>query len=727
MDRLRAGDPEWVGPYRLLGRLGGGGMGQVFLGLSRGGRQVAVKVVRPELADDARFRERFAAEIAAARKVGGFFTAQVVDADPDADPPWLVTAYVPGPSLEQAVHEHGPLPGETVSVLGAGLAEGLAAIHRCGLVHRDLKPGNVILAEDGPRVIDFGIARALDATHHTASITGTPPFMSPEQTRGQEIGPASDVFSFASVLVYAATGRTPFGEGPTDAIIYRIRHDPPDLSGLPPHLTGLVTDCLAKDPESRPSVDDVIDHLAGPHISSRWLPPAVTTAVAERRAEADALLHPSRGSTDETGRWGAHDRGQRGAASGAGNPGTDLGHAETIGPSAFDGREASRAAPGPATPQDPGRAGPAGPAGPGAPVRRSRLRASVLPASVLLAAVVVAATTAFVLTQRHGGTTPGPAPTPAQRRGGSGGHAPAPVSGGGSTPTWHLLKVVDLNTTNALGTVAFSPDGKTIAAGAPDDDKIWLFGDTIAARTLSGPSGVSSVAFSPDGRTLAAGGHDDKVWLWDVTSGAPTGHALTGHTDTVYSVAFRPDGRTLASGSADKTIRLWNTAPGAPLGHPLTGHTDSVYSVAFSPDGRTLASGGRDTLRLWNTATQAPIGQAITGGTYSVAFSPDGKTIASDGDADDVRLWDAATGNPVGHPFTGHTDTVFSVAFSPDGRTLAAGGDDQEVRLWNTADGAPIGQPLGYSDDIMAIAFSPDGRTLASGGRDGKVQLWGLS
>jgi serine/threonine protein kinase len=159
MERLREGDPRQVGPYRLEGRLGGGGMGQVYLGRSRGGRPVAVKVVRPELADDEAFRRRLALEVAAARKVGGFYTAQVVEADPAADPPWMAAAYIPGPSLHQAVQAHGPLPTAAISVLGAGLGEGLAAIHACGLVHRDLKPSNVILAADGPRVIDFGIVR----------------------------------------------------------------------------------------------------------------------------------------------------------------------------------------------------------------------------------------------------------------------------------------------------------------------------------------------------------------------------------------------------------------------------------------------------------------------------------------------------------------------------------------------------------------------------------------
>jgi serine/threonine protein kinase len=214
MDPLQPGDPAQVGAYRLEGRLGGGAMGRVFLGRSPGGRPVAVKLVRPELAGDGSFRVRFAREVAAARRVGGFYTAQVIDADPDADPPWLVTAYIPGPSLSEAIRVHGPLPADALRALGAGLAEGLAAIHACGLVHRDLKPGNVILADDGPRVIDFGISRALDATSITTAhaIIGTPAYMSPEQASGQPAGPGSDVFSLGSVLVHAATGASPSGQ-----------------------------------------------------------------------------------------------------------------------------------------------------------------------------------------------------------------------------------------------------------------------------------------------------------------------------------------------------------------------------------------------------------------------------------------------------------------------------------------------------------------------------------
>ncbi|WP_051065461.1 protein kinase domain-containing protein [Nocardiopsis potens] len=286
-DPLRDGDPARVGPYRLHARLGGGGMGEVFLGASPGGRTVAVKTVRPELAGDADFRRRFAAEVEAARRVGGFYTAQVVDADPGADPPWLATAYIPGPSLHQAVSGRGPLPPGPAAVLGAGLAEGLAAVHAQRLVHRDLKPGNVILASDGPRLIDFGIARATDSLTYTSPqpVIGTAPFMSPEQAEGGEVAPASDVFSLGCVLAFAATGRSPFGGGSAPSVLYRIVHADPDLAGLPAPLAEAVAACLAKEPADRPAPQALVEELAALAPPGRgrtgrgWLPEDLTEVI----------------------------------------------------------------------------------------------------------------------------------------------------------------------------------------------------------------------------------------------------------------------------------------------------------------------------------------------------------------------------------------------------------------------------------------------------------------
>ena len=279
MDPLKPDDPGEVGGYRLLGRLGAGGMGQVFLGRSPGGRPVAVKLIRPEHANSGLFRSRFTREVAAAKRVSGFHTALVVDAEPHADPPWMVTAYIPGPSLRDAVTEHGPLTIDEVRTLGAGLAEGLAAIHACGLAHRDLKPANVILAADGPRIIDFGLARTLDASAmtETGAVLGTYAYMSPEQVRGQPASPASDVFSLGCVLTFAATGHSPFDAESIATIVYRITSEQPDLREIPeePGLRRLISACLTKNPAGRPSLGSILAQLSGPDTGTALPPPAV--------------------------------------------------------------------------------------------------------------------------------------------------------------------------------------------------------------------------------------------------------------------------------------------------------------------------------------------------------------------------------------------------------------------------------------------------------------------
>src|SRR5579863_10281939 len=281
MEHLKPGDPSRVGNYRLIGRLGEGGMGQVYLGLSPGGRQVAVKVIHPGYASGRQFRERFAREIEAARRVGGFHTASVVDADPGADPPWMVTAFIHGPSLQQAVAQGGPFGLERVCRLGAGLAEGLAAIHACGLVHRDLKPSNVILADDGPRIIDFGISRAAEASPMTTAgmVVGTYSYMSPEQLRGEAAGPASDVFALGCTLAFAATARVTFGDDSIVTVVYRITTEPPDLNGVTEEhgFRQLVGECLAKNPAERPSLASILNRLAE---IPEPAPPAASPAAA---------------------------------------------------------------------------------------------------------------------------------------------------------------------------------------------------------------------------------------------------------------------------------------------------------------------------------------------------------------------------------------------------------------------------------------------------------------
>ncbi|GAA1104734.1 protein kinase domain-containing protein [Streptomyces javensis] len=284
MENLGAQDPRWIGEYRLLGKLGEGGMGRVYLARSARGRTVAVKLVQAELARQADFRGRFKREVEAARRVGGQWTAPVLDADTDAEVPWVATGYIGGPSLHSVVAEDfGALPERSLRILANGLALALRDIHGAGLVHRDLKPSNILVTIDGPRVIDFGIARALDAVGTTTggnltmtgAVVGSPGFMSPEQVRGEPVTAASDVFCLGSVLAFAATGRQPFGnlDSGIHALMYRIAQEEPDLVGLPDGARGLVTACLDKDPAKRPSVDELVAATQPPADDGEpWLP-----------------------------------------------------------------------------------------------------------------------------------------------------------------------------------------------------------------------------------------------------------------------------------------------------------------------------------------------------------------------------------------------------------------------------------------------------------------------
>ncbi|WP_324616235.1 serine/threonine-protein kinase [Streptomyces sp. ERV7] len=294
MEQLTQHDPRRIGPFEVLGRLGAGGMGLVYLARSASGRRVAIKTVRTELAEDQLFRVRFTREVEAARAVSGFYTAAVVDADPRAAVPWLATAYVPAPSLEEIVNECGPLPAQAVRWLAAGIAEALQSIHGAGLVHRDLKPSNVLVVEDGPRVIDFGIASGVSNTRLTMTnvAVGTPAYMSPEQAKdSRSVTGASDVFSLGSTLVFAATGHAPFhGANPVETVFMLLREGP-DVTGLPDELRPLIESCMQMEAALRPSPEDLQAQLA-PHLfggsddsgtASAWLPDRSVAMIEQRR------------------------------------------------------------------------------------------------------------------------------------------------------------------------------------------------------------------------------------------------------------------------------------------------------------------------------------------------------------------------------------------------------------------------------------------------------------
>ncbi|MDT0399615.1 serine/threonine-protein kinase, partial [Streptomyces edwardsiae] len=362
MDKLGPGDPREIGAYRLLARLGAGGMGQVYLARSDRGRTVAVKLVRGELARQEEFRARFRQEVRSARQVGGDWTAPVLDADTEAPVPWVATGYVAGPSLQQVVgHDHGALPERSVRILAAGLAHALKDIHAAGIIHRDLKPSNVLVTIDGPRVIDFGIARALETVTdggltRTGALVGSPGFMAPEQVRGDRITPACDVFCLGSVLAYAATGTYPFGTANSGvhALMFRIAQEEPDLERVPEGLADLVRDCLRKDPAARPTLNQVLqrtgadDTVAGGRSRDPWLPSAL---VAQLGRHAVRLLD-------------AEDPAPAPATPAAGQPGGPPASApQTPAGQAYPGAPAAghQVPPGSAHPGAPAQGAPAGP------------------------------------------------------------------------------------------------------------------------------------------------------------------------------------------------------------------------------------------------------------------------------------------------------------------------------------------------------------------------------
>ncbi|WP_432042235.1 protein kinase domain-containing protein [Streptomyces cadmiisoli] len=391
MMRLRREDPRVVGSFRLHRRLGAGGMGVVYLGSDRKGQRVALKVIRPDLAEDQEFRSRFAREVSAARRIRGGCTARLVAADLDADRPWFATQYVPGPSLHDKVAEGGALLAADVAAVGAALSEGLVAVHEAGVVHRDLKPSNILLSPKGPRIIDFGIAWSTGASTltHVGTAVGSPGFLAPEQVRGAAVTPATDVFSLGATLAYASTGDSPFGHGSSEVMLYRVVHEEPQLHGVPDALAPLVRACLAKDPEERPSTLELSLRLK--EIAAREAqgvldgrPPAPRSGEADRPTGRLADTYP--------------DRPQRRRPGPQGTPGASTGRTTgaTRGPAS--GRDAA-----PSRHGGPSRAGGTAPRGGGASSARSGT-----------------------------GSTPTPRNTPASRGTRSGGpNRPAPRGGAG--------------------------------------------------------------------------------------------------------------------------------------------------------------------------------------------------------------------------------------------------------------------------------------------------------
>ncbi len=724
---LGAADPATAGPYRLEAVLGAGGMGRVYLARTPAGSAVAVKVVHREYAGDASFRKRFEQEVAAARRVQGLYTVPVVDADLRAEEPWLATAYVPGPSLQHAVAESGPLSADAALGLIARVAEALQSIHAADVIHRDLKPSNIILTAEGPKVIDFGIARAADVTAVTATgmRTGTPAYMAPEYIRGQDVTGAGDVFALGVIASFAATGRLAFGGGSDHSVIYRILEQDPDLDGCPEPLRAIASRCLEKDPARRPTPAQVVEECGR----------AGTTGAADAVADAHTrtVVSPSGPGPGTPG-----PRGAPGSPSTPGSPDAETrtspsprgsGPAAPVPPpSAPAAHDPARGAasggpatpPGADTPPDPPVPDPLTTPAPGLPVLLSGVGILVL--AVVLIAVYL----------------PGSSP-----------------DRGPSLPYRSFEPTAAIGPTGQSGDtegMAFSPDGKTLATGS-DEGKVrtWNVADRKPRATFTQRDGVGNngfptreVTFSTNGKLVAATNTTGWVTMWDVAE-----HRQIRVLDGVNGgdrVAFSPDGKLFATGSQSGSVFLWDI--NSRKKDEILAYYDQdakVTGVAFSPDGRTLASASDDSdsnltpehsVRLWDVAHRDPDpygqhGPRVTispaQGILSLAFSPDGKTIAT-GSYDKVRLWDVKTGRQRAALSDSYQATVDHLAFSPDGKTLAAPAG-HGLMLWNVATRKPRAilstGAQGPESTVRDVAFSRDGRLIAGNDtKHHKVYLW---
>ncbi|GAA3443461.1 WD40 repeat domain-containing serine/threonine protein kinase [Planomonospora venezuelensis] len=641
---LDAGDPERIGGYPLAGVLGEGGQGVVYLGRSPSGRQVAIKVLHARTAADPKVRERFLREAEAGRRVAAFCTARILDAGVAGGRPYLVSEYIPGPSLHALVTGDGPRTGSGLDRLAVTTLTALGAIHRAGIVHRDFKPKNVIMGPEGPVVIDFGIARVLDRTGTTSELVGSPAYLSPEQLGGEDAGPASDVFGWAATMVYAATGHPAFPGNIQAAVMNAVLTREPDLSGVPAHLRPLLAACLAKDPAARPAVTALLADLTeqGPPAGEGPLPRRETSARRVRSAaaavSAAALLLVAAFWLQEPDVSGE-------AASPSGTP------------------PARTSSPGGGTPSPGGD-----------------------PAS-------------SVLPPAHSA----PVWTVAAARLESG---PVLVSGDGSAvrvwdpATGEPVGEPLTGHTDGVSSVAVTElDGRPVVVSGGDDRTVRLWYPATGEQLgppLTGHTGwVESVAVTElNGHpVVVSGGYKGAVLAWDLVTRKPVGTAID-HPGGIESVAVAElrGRKVVVAGSRDHTVRTWDLLTGRPAAAPLAGHGHEIHTVAVAElDGRPVAvSGGHDhTVRLWDLTTGKPLGPPLTGHTREVmavaVAELDGRPIVVSGGHDHtVRLWDPATGKPLGPPLTGHTGGVVSLLVTEwQGRpTLVSGSQDRTLRTW---------------------------------------------
>ncbi|ABD10111.1 hypothetical protein ThrDRAFT_00391 [Frankia casuarinae] len=688
IEPLDSGDPTELGQFTLLGRLGEGGMGTVFLGRGRpdvaehAGRLVAVKVIRPDLARVPEFRARFRREADIARRVARFCTAEVLGVvDPPDGRPYLVTEYIDGLTLAQTVAADGPLRSADLERVAVSVAAALTAIHGAGLVHRDLKPSNVLLSALGPRVIDFGIARALDApTMLSQEIQriGTPAFMAPEQANGEPVTAAADVFAWGGLVTYAGTGSFPFGDGPTPVQLYRVVHREPLLDGLAPALRPIVEEAMRKDPATRPSAQELFLRLVGMGPTTHP-DPEVTRVI---RAGVSMPAPPQRTDPDRCA------PGQMSAPGGSASSGS-VGAGPPVDLSARDRG-------------------------------RWNWRRVALLAAPLLAVLLIAALIPFALT------------TGSDRR------PSREETAARVALAAEAVRNSDANLAARLSLAAYRISPVREARAALRTSFAAATATVLDGHTQS----ALGVDISRDGRLLASTGADNLVQLWDISARShPVKLAtLARHTSWTLDAAFSPDGRLLATVSYDRSVILWDL--GDPR-HPvelsvILGHNGWVLDAAFSPDGKVLATSGYDnTARLWDVTdprrpSQLSVLDRHTSWVNEVAFSPNGHLLATASADRTARLWDVTDPRrprPLA-AITAHTDYVWAVAFSPDGRRLATGAYDGTARIWDITNPSRPAATASFPADekwVFDVAFSPDGRTLATAGWDTTVHLWDVT
>ncbi|WP_240135748.1 outer membrane protein assembly factor BamB family protein [Streptomyces sp. MUM 178J] len=680
MEPLTPDDPRTVGRYRLLALLGSGGMGRVYLARSPEGEQVALKVIRPDLAGEDAFRERFAREVAASRSVSGPFTAALVDADPGGSPPWLATAFIPGPSLYQAVRAVGALPETSVRALGLGLVEALAAIHTARVVHRDLKPSNVLLASDGPRVIDFGISRVAEASAltRTGTLMGSPGYIAPEQIRAERgrVGPAADVFSLGAVLVFAGTAAGPFGEGTADLLYYRIVHEEPRLDAVPEWLRPVAASCLDKEAARRPRLHEVAGVLGAGRARAEllgpgWLPPLPSDSATDPRG---ILAHTVGGQeTDPTNTDPTGD---------PADTGPDVRQHDGDGPS--------------------GASGPA--SGSGRPPERPRRR-------LVLAAAALTASAALGFTgwRLLGDDAPGREP-PGTRL------WRFPVTGilvnhprvagdlvyaASNDGTLYAVEAASgerrwAYTTGAalgsapyiLGGVAYlgSDDGKLYALDARTGDERWTFATGGIVHSPAVTGGVAYVG-SSDGYLYAVKVSDGSR-LWRFRTGHDT-HSPVIAGETVYVGCSNT--RLYAVDAHAGTERWTFTTGGAVSWFPVVtgglvyfGSTDDILYAVRATTGREVWRAGRASVKA---------GPAVARGTV---FGGGGRELLAWDAATGEKRWSLPTGGDVGAPAV-VDGTVY--AGSSDQKLYAVDASSGELR-WTFTAGAEVHPPTAATDAV---------------------------